>query len=338
MTLENLRKDPLLDVPSPSIRKAVHGGLPVNHPRLWNFLVENRTVLAASSAAITSVLSGFPFDSVKTRMQTHHYDSLLDCVKTTYREEGARGFFRGMIPPLVTVSAIKSVAFSVYEGTKHRLRHYPGLEGDTLGSLSMLASLSGASSGAFIAVLSCPLELVKIQRQLEQMVAKETAGSSANNSNGSSSWHAARQIVRRKGIFGLWSGLRCHTIRETLGTSIYFGTYETAKRVLNGNQNNTPASPMTHFMAGGICGVLSWLIVFPVDLVKSRLQKNVMMPEPRLNTIRACATDVIKQDGIRGLYRGLNVTLIRAFPIHSLQFLVLEYVYSLIPPAHPLQQ
>lgn len=33
------RKDPLLDVPSPSIRKAVHGGLPVNHPRLWNFLV-----------------------------------------------------------------------------------------------------------------------------------------------------------------------------------------------------------------------------------------------------------------------------------------------------------
>lgn len=247
--------------------------------------------------------------------------------------------YQGMIPPLVTVSAIKSVAFSVYEGTKHRLKHYRGLEGDTLGSLSMLASLSGASSGAFIAVLSCPLELVKIQRQLEQMVAKETAGSSSNNNNNSNSnsWHAARQIVRRKGFFGLWSGLRCHTIRETLGTSIYFGTYETAKRVLNGNQNNTPASPMTHFMAGGICGVLSWLIVFPVDLVKSRLQKNVMMPEPRFNTIRACATDVIKQDGIRGLYRGLNVTLIRAFPIHSLQFLVLEYVYSLIPPAHPLQ-
>ncbi|KAI9313397.1 mitochondrial carrier domain-containing protein, partial [Dichotomocladium elegans] len=253
---------------------------------------ENRTVLAASCAAITSVLSGFPFDSVKTRMQTHHYNSILDCVKITYREEGARGFFRGMIPPLVTVSAIKSVAFSVYEGSKHRFRQYPGLDGKSLGSLALLASLSGATSGAFIAVLSCPLELVKIQRQLEQMMAKETAAGIAGAppaATSSNSWTAARQIVRRKGIFGLWSGLRCHTIRETLGTSIYFGTYETVKRGLSGNQSNGSSSPVTHFMSGGICGVLSWLIVFPVDLVKSRLQKDVMMTEPRFKTIRACA-------------------------------------------------
>ncbi|KAI8142876.1 mitochondrial carrier domain-containing protein [Fennellomyces sp. T-0311] len=321
MTSENLsRSESLLD-----IRQAVN--VDPRSSVWWDMVVANRTALAASCAAVTSVLSGFPFDSVKTRMQTHHYNSLLDCVKITYKEEGARGFFRGMIPPLITVSAIKSVAFTVYEGTKHRLRHYPGLEGDTLGSLTALASISGAASGAFIAVLSCPLELVKIQRQLEQMIAKEKSLEAPK----SSSWNAARQIVRRKGVFGLWSGLRCHTIRETMGTSIYFGTYETAKRVLNGGQQ-TPASPMTHFMAGGMCGVLSWLVVFPVDLVKSRLQKEVMMTEPKYKSIRACATDVVRRDGVRGLYRGLNVTLLRAFPIHSLQFLVLEYVYSLIPP------
>ncbi|KAI9248300.1 mitochondrial carrier domain-containing protein [Phascolomyces articulosus] len=319
MTLENLRNESLLD-----IRGNVE---PHTSSMWWDIVVANRTALAASCAAVTSVLSGFPFDSVKTRMQTHHYNSLMECVKITYKEEGARGFFRGMIPPLITVSAIKSVSFSIYEGTKYRLRHYPGLHGQTLGSLTALASISGASSGAFIAILSCPLELIKIQRQLEQMIAKEKGLPAIS----SSSWNAARQIVQKKGVFGLWSGLRCHTIRETMGTSIYFGTYETVKRVLNGNRPDAKSSPMTHFMAGGMCGVLSWLIVFPVDLVKSRLQKQVMMDDPKFKTIRSCAMDVIQRDGVRGLYRGLNVTLLRAFPIHSLQFLVLEYVYSLIP-------
>jgi solute carrier family 25 (mitochondrial carnitine/acylcarnitine transporter), member 20/29 len=58
----------------------------------------NRTVVAASSAAVVGVAAGFPFDSIKTRMQTHHYDSMLQCVKSTYHEEGMRGFFRGKRP------------------------------------------------------------------------------------------------------------------------------------------------------------------------------------------------------------------------------------------------
>lgn len=241
-----------------------------------------------------------------------------------------------MIPPLVTVSAIKSVSFTVYEGSKEHLRKRNILNDQSLPSLMGLSSLSGAASGAFIAVLSCPLELVKVQRQLEQMIAKEEAAKKGTTAAPveSSSWSATKQIIKRKGIFGLWSGFRCHSAREVLGTSIYFGTYETAKRILSGNQANASTGPMTHFFAGGICGTLSWLIVFPVDLIKSRVQKDVMVSEPKYNSsILACTADVVKRDGIRGLYRGLNVTLLRAFPIHSLQFLVLEYIYSIIPPS-----
>lgn len=37
----------------------------------------------------------FQFDSVKTRMQTHSYNSIMDCVRKTYAEERLGGFFRG---------------------------------------------------------------------------------------------------------------------------------------------------------------------------------------------------------------------------------------------------
>ncbi|CAO3644359.1 unnamed protein product [Mucor fragilis] len=299
-------------------------------------LQSNRTIIAASCAAWISVLAGFPFDSIKTRMQTHYYPSILSCVKITYAEEGARGFFRGMIPPLVTVSIIKSVSFSIYEGTKRSLLQDKGYKYDTLPDVLKVSSLSGGVSGAFIALLSCPLELVKIQRQLEQVMLKnqiEAGQVAANQVVEASSWSAVKQIVQRKGVLGLWSGVTCHSARDALGTGIYFGGYESMKRILSKDGSTMTAGPLTHFMSGGFCGIMSWLIVFPVDAIKTNLQKDIMMPKPRYNGFMDCAISLAKKNGIKGLYRGLNVTLLRAFPIHSLNFLVYEQVLKSIPPS-----
>ncbi|KAI9018601.1 mitochondrial carrier domain-containing protein [Phycomyces nitens] len=328
MTSENLRNDHLLSNEHQASIFSSAKDSPGTQ-KLMSFLQANRTIVAASSAAITSVTAGFPFDSLKTRMQTHHYNSILSCLKITFAEEGARGFFRGMIPPLVTVSIIKSVSFSIYENTKARLKEQ-GIKGDTLSSTIGLSMLSGGASGAFIALLSCPLELVKIQRQLEYMAMKEQAALGVENGPvRSSSLYAAQQIVKRKGIFGLWTGVRLHSGRDTLGTSIYFGSYESAKFIISGG-NSAASSPLTHFMAGGCCGILSWLVVFPVDLVKSVIQKDVL--KSKVQSFRECASDIMRREGIRGLYKGLSITLIRAFPIHSLNFLVYEQVLRKIPP------
>lgn len=115
-----------------------------------------------------------------------------------------------------------------------------------------------------------------------------------------------------------------------MGTSIYFAGYETMKRVLSSEDSS--AGPMTHFMSGGFCGILSWLIVFPVDAIKTNLQKDIMMVQPKYTNFWNCARSLVRKNGVKGLYRGLNVTLIRAFPIHSLNFLVYEQVLKSIPP------
>ncbi|KAI8640048.1 hypothetical protein BD408DRAFT_325456, partial [Parasitella parasitica] len=79
MSQEDSRK--LHPLPFQSIYKEV----------LW----ANRTIIAASAAAVVGVVSGYPFDSIKTRLQTQHYNSMAACIKQTYSEEGVRGFFRG---------------------------------------------------------------------------------------------------------------------------------------------------------------------------------------------------------------------------------------------------
>ncbi|KAL0088884.1 mitochondrial carrier domain-containing protein [Phycomyces blakesleeanus] len=340
----------------------------LTHEVLW----ANRTIIAASSAAVVGVLAGYPFDSVKTRMQTQPYDSISACVRHTYKEEGIRGFFRGIVPPLITVSIIKSVSFSVYEKTKRYCKaNYPFFNQDSLGSTFVLSTTGGVVTGAFIATLSCPFELIKIQKQLEFLLQASSistgatvmrpmaendprsmrrivktvgaAGAGAGTGAGAgpqatssqpkkistSSWHSAKEIIKKKGLPGLWSGFGLHFVRDALGTGVYFGGYETTKYLLN-QGSGQPAGPLTQFLAGGICGILCWLVVFPIDLVKSLMQKEIMAQRPTYGRTSDCIRDIYKAKGTLGFYRGITVTLVRAFPIHSLNFLVYEQTLLLM--------
>ncbi|KAI9270551.1 mitochondrial carrier domain-containing protein [Phascolomyces articulosus] len=278
-------------------------------------------------------------------MQTEPYDSIKACVRQTYREEGIRGFFRGVLPPLVTVSIIKSISFSVYEDTKSFCKsRFPYLNRDELGPVMSISTFGGAVSGAFIATFSCPFELVKIQKQLEFLLLQASSISTGatvvrekekklgwkkfDAPKATSSWCSAKEIIRLKGILGLWSGFRLHFVRDAIGTGVYFGGYETTKFILSGPERT--AGPMTQFLAGGVCGILCWLAVFPIDLVKSLMQKEVLSPYPQYKTTIDCVRDIYTTRGITGFYRGIAVTLIRAFPIHSLNFLVYEQTLVLV--------
>ena len=87
-------------------------------------------------------------------------------------------------------------------------------------------------------------------------------------------------------------------------------------------------------MAGGICGIMCWIVVFPLDLVKTLIQKEILLPKPTYKNAMDCVQDIYKRNGLVGFYRGITVTLIRAFPIHSLNFLVYEQTLLLIKHLH----
>jgi solute carrier family 25 carnitine/acylcarnitine transporter 20/29 len=58
---------------------------------------------AGVAGGIVVVLTGHPFDTTKTRLQTAppgFYTGTLDCVKKTLKWEGLNGFFTGIQSPL----------------------------------------------------------------------------------------------------------------------------------------------------------------------------------------------------------------------------------------------
>lgn len=68
-------------------------------------------------------LSSYPFDVVKSKMQTDgfgkdkKYSSMRDCFKKTYAMEGARGFWKGIAPTLLRAMPVSAGTFAVAELT-----------------------------------------------------------------------------------------------------------------------------------------------------------------------------------------------------------------------------
>lgn len=89
-------------------------------------------------------------------------------------------------------------------------------------------------------------------------------------------------------------------------------------------QIGTPTAFHT-LVAGGLAGTVSWLLTFPMDTVKSRLQADGMSSKPVYSGMLHCARHGYEAEGLSFFSRGLSSTLIRAFVMNAATFFVVSY-------------
>lgn len=243
------------------------------------FAKKYRTEISASSSSVLSTFLAFPLDFAKSRMQSYE-TGFVHTIKDAYKAEGLRAFWRGVGPPMVSVTMVRTISFSLYQKTKYALdRTFTQMTGQSPlvianapGSYPTLSTvacfgLSGAVAGAVITTISCPFELTKLNEQLAGKVAREAAFNSSSKYNAAAdlksggSWATARRLVRDRGFQGLYAGYRLHLLRDTIGTSIYFITYESAKQLMGNARGKSSTSPYAVVVAGGLCGIVSWACV-----------------------------------------------------------------------------
>jgi len=152
---------------------------------------------------------------------------------------------------------------------------------------------AGVLSGFINSILLTPFDYKKIQSQIhtsqKQPHIQDNLKYKNNNINN---------------IFKTYySGFIYSLSRETIAIPIYFYTYY----YLVDNQYANP------FFAGGVSGINSWLITYPIDTIKTRAQ---IYQHKSLK-------DIIK---IGNIYNGLSITLIRAFIVNSSSFYIYDYI------------
>lgn len=88
-------------------------------------------------------------------------------------------------------------------------------------------------------------------------------------------------------------------------------------------------------MAGGLAGVFSWLVTFPIDVIKTRMQVDGFHQQHQYANYWDCLKKSYQSEGWKIFTRGLGSTLIRAFPMNAVCFLVVTWIMKLNNYTHP---
>lgn len=266
-----------------------------------------REITYGSVAGMCGKLVEYPFDTIKVRLQSSaHFrsSSTIQAIKETYAQEGiVNGFYKGLKAPMVGACLETAVLFLSYQWALAQFKQAKKCDEVSLA----VKSGCGGFSGFMAAFVLTPVELVKCRLQVENVMGGLLVATQYGKVIGA--------IVRADGVLGLWSGLLSTMIREIGGTAIWFTTYEYCVQKF---AETSQLSTKHYLFSGALAGITFNLSMFPVDTIKSNIQVNH-------GTILSTTTRLLAAPGgIRNLYHGLGITLVRAAPANALIFYTYE--------------
>ena len=110
-------------------------------------------------------------------------------------------------------------------------------------------------------------------------------------------------------------GFGPHLLTESVGRGVYFFAYESCKRnfVARNKEKDTPSLYLyQRMLSAAMAGIFGWTVIFPLDSLRSRLYGQLTAnPKRSMEMIKF----MYQENGIRGFYRGIGVTAVRAGPV-----------------------
>lgn len=255
---------------------------------------------AGTLGGIANVAAGQPLDTVKVKMQTFPalYHTGMKCFKETLRMDGFRGLYAGSVPALTANIAENAVLFTAYGYCQKAVAFTVGHS--SLKEMTPVENaISGSLASVFAALVLCPTELVKCKLQAQREMFPGIR---------STPFSMCRDIYQAHGLRAFYTGMLATLCREMPGYFFFFGAYEFSRFYFTvPGKTKDEIGILRTAISGGIGGVALWAAIYPVDVVKSRMQV------AGSGSFTHMLISIVKDEGIRILYRGLTFTLVRAF-------------------------
>lgn len=261
-----------------------------------------------------------------------------------------RKFSTGTAAPILGYGALNALLFVSYNRSEDLLNRAfsphgssqlsPNANGSTTGSNLWTTFLAGAIGGLATWVVSTPTELIKCRAQLSTIPH-------------ASSWDITKRVLRTEGgVRGLYFGGTVTALRDSVGYGFYFWSYELTTRWMEqwsraheGQQGGgfTGSETAKVLLCGGLAGIVTWASIFPLDVIKTRVQAQVLgagtiavvtgesspllrSPAPKRLGAIEIARDAYREGGLRVFFRGLTVCSVRAFIVNAVQWATYEWI------------
>ena len=197
-----------------------------------------------------------------------------------------------------------------------------GIMSRNYGNMSnMEIARNGVVSGTVRAFVISPIEVVKIQQQVNPA---------------RSLVQVASEVWRTAGLRGFARGFTTTLTREPVAFGCYFSSFEILSR-------GRKESNSWLFVAGGLAGICSWVTTYPQvptaslsptlirtpeDVIKSRVQGDGWGPHQRYSGTLHCLRQTIGEAGWSVLYRGFGSTTYRAFIVNGVILMVYNNIMT----------
>lgn len=194
----------------------------------------------------------------------------------------------------------------------------------------IIGTITGAIAGFVEAFAVTPVELVKIRLQLQK--------ESRENAYYKGNIDCIKKIYNEKGVRGLYQGHFANILRETPAIAAQFGSYYFVKNLLATVQgkDQKELGDISLMFAGGMAGFMCWLVSYPQDVIKTKIQMDLSGQEYRKNKYLFdggfvdCALRIKKLDGYRGFWVGFLPQTYQSFIANAFLFLAYEKTKNLL--------
>ena len=251
-----------------------------------------------------------------------------------------RGLMRSMGAAATMAATAAALVVVVWTQRTHTLqdswRPVPGLDlhatfaaDEGVAGTFAGGAFAGALAGGLMTPFLTPFELVKCRAQV--------------GDGGGSARAVALDVWRTRGALGLFRGVSHTAAREIPSGAVYFATYEIFRTIfprargasdVGGDVTRAAfetrdargllVEALAAASCGGAAGVVTWLIVLPLDNAKTIYQcerPGGARDLPPLALLRA----LVAERGVSGLWRGAAPVVARAFPANAAQWLAWEF-------------
>ncbi|GLT99139.1 hypothetical protein SLE2022_166030 [Rubroshorea leprosula] len=264
------------------------------------------------------------------------YTGMLQATKDIFREEGILGFWRGNVPGLLMVMPYTAIQFLVLQKLKTFAAGSSRTEDHSRLS-PYLSFISGGLAGFAAQIGSYPFDLLRtiLASQGEPKVYPNMRAGFID-------------IIRTRGIRGLYAGLSPTLVEIVPYAGLQFGTYDTFKcwtmawkRLRYSKTSSSSAdaylSSSQLFLCGFASSTLAKLVCHPLDVVKKRFQIAGLARDPKYgarvehrayNNLFDASKQILQSEGWAGLYKGIVPSTVKAAPAGAVTFVAYEVILN----------
>lgn len=233
------------------------------------------------------------------------YRTMWQSLRQIHMEEGVHGYFKGNGANCIRVFPYVAIQFATFEKIKV-------LISDNTNPLSSLQKLiGGAVAGVVSVCVTYPLDAARARLTVQGGLA-ETRHTGLFN--------VLSTVLRVEGLRGMYRGVLPTIWGIAPYAGLNFTVYDTLRTSVPRDAKNEPDA-MYLLACGALAGTCGQTAAYPLDVLRRRFQ---------LSTLREGATEytstlgglrtIIRNEGVRGLYRGLVPNFIKVIPSVAIMF------------------